>query len=165
MWAGRWDVKDNGWPPSCRCFCFSSQRKRAGEHFFSPCDCSGTQFKNHHPTNTRDKTKIKNKDPLPVQESSSFFSLMATPCAAAAVILRATQLRSPISFYSYNSQWNANISGTLKVVSLLHFMRGLGALVPCESICSDLCQFVSASMLPSQNCCSYCTWRLRWFLF
>lgn len=25
--AGRWDVKDNGWPPSCCCFCFSLRRR------------------------------------------------------------------------------------------------------------------------------------------
>lgn len=66
---------------------------------------------------------------------------MATPCATAQIYHYFLQLQFPLKC---RCQWNITSHVPL------HFMRGLSALVPCKFICSELCQYVSASMSPSQ---------------
>lgn len=57
--------------------------------FFSLCNFSGTQFKNHNQPTQYIKQRLKKNiyiDVLPIQESNSFVSLMAAPCNTAAAI-------------------------------------------------------------------------------
>lgn len=92
----------------------------------------------HDKSRQKIKKKIQ-KVLMPFQESSCFFfSLIATRCTTAAVVQCTTQLRCTITFYSDSWQWNANISGTLKAVSLLHFMWGLRALLPVRGNCVNM---------------------------
>lgn len=138
------------------------KRGRTSGRTFFPVIAQAPHNLKPSPTNAKKKEKNNNKDLLPIQESTSLIGLMVTPCATAAVT---TQPRSTITFYSYNSQWKGKYQWNIK--GRVPFALYVRTWCP-GSVRVHLYWTVSICFrinVTKSNCCGYCTWRLRWFLF